>query len=102
MLLTNAQYHAPSSVFLMFLFTGHPKPNQPLQPLFHRLRIFHLLITHQNGPMATTHPTKKIFQVSDAPTPIYDESQLNIYIIKANHLTSRVQQIFVPIQYVYN
>ena len=29
------------------------------------------------------------FQVSDAPTPVYEDSQATIDIIKSNHITSR-------------
>ena len=41
------------------------------------------------------------FQVSDAPIPIYEDSQPNIDIIKENHLTRRVKHINVPINYVH-
>ena len=41
------------------------------------------------------------FQVSDAPTPIYEDSQPTIDIIKEKHPTSRVKRIAVTIQYVH-
>ena len=41
------------------------------------------------------------FQVSDAPTPIYEDSQPTIVIIKANHLIIRVKQVSVPICYIH-
>ena len=40
-------------------------------------------------------------QVSDAPTPIYEDNQPTIDTIKTNHPTSRVKHIFVPIHYVH-
>ena len=41
------------------------------------------------------------FQVSDAPTSIYEYSQPTIYIIRENHLTIRVNHIDVPIHDVH-
>ena len=41
------------------------------------------------------------FQVSDAPTPIYEDIQPTIDIIKSNDLAIRFKHIFVPIQYVH-
>ena len=40
-------------------------------------------------------------QVSYNPTPIYEDIQLIIYIIKANHNTNTVKHIAVPIQSVH-
>ena len=40
------------------------------------------------------------FQVFDAPTPIYEENQPDIVIIKETHLISRVKHIAVPIHYL--
>ena len=39
------------------------------------------------------------FQVSDAPTPIYEDSKPKINILKANHLTSRVKYTDAPVNY---
>ena len=41
------------------------------------------------------------FQVSHAPTPIYDYIKLTIDIIKANHITSVVRHIDDQMYYVY-
>ena len=51
--------------------------------------------------MALTHPANLVFQVSDAPTPIYKGIQLAIYIIKSNHLPSHIKRISVPIHYAH-
>ena len=40
-------------------------------------------------------------QVSDIPTPIYEDIQRNIDIIKANHNTNTVKHIADPIQSVH-
>ena len=41
------------------------------------------------------------FQVSNAPTTIYEYNQPTIDIIKENHLTNWVKHITVPIHYVH-
>ena len=69
---------------------------------FHRLRSSHLLNIHQHFPMAPTHPKQIIFQVYDAPTPIYEYTQPTIDNINANNLTSRVKKIAFPIHYVHD
>ena len=42
-----------------------------------------------------------IFQVSDYPTPIYEDIQPTIGVIKTNHITSIVKNIAVHICYVH-
>ena len=75
------QLTASSSVFLALTSIGQPKPNQPLEPIQQTPRSTPL-IGHQIGPMYQTHYKNIGFQVSDAPTPIYKESQSTIDIIK--------------------
>ena len=41
------------------------------------------------------------FQVSDASTPIYEDRQPTMDIIKANHLTPKLKNISVPIHCVH-
>ena len=42
------------------------------------------------------------FQLPNAPTLLYEYSQPTIDIINSNHLTSIVQHIYVPINYVHD
>ena len=41
------------------------------------------------------------FQFSDIPTPICEDIQPKIDIIKANHITSRIKHIYAPFHYVH-
>ena len=41
------------------------------------------------------------FRVYDAPTPIYEDIQPTIDIIKANHITGIVKHIYFPINYLH-
>ena len=41
------------------------------------------------------------FQVSDTATPIYEDSEHNVDIIKIKHITSWVKHISIPIHYVH-
>ena len=92
--------------------------------LCHTLSFWHLhTLAKKNQPSSTAHFTdskvcnfylskamfqclqpilqKLIFQVSDDPTPICEEIQPTIDIIKAKHITIRVEYISVPIHNVH-
>ena len=47
--------------------------------------------------MAPTHPKNLEIQVSDAPTPIYEDSLTIDYSIKENHFTIIVKNMALPI-----
>ena len=51
--------------------------------------------------MNPTHTENLGFQVSDAPTPVYEDIQTTIVIIKSNYLIIRVQHIVVTVNFLH-
>ena len=90
----NIMFH---SLYFLCCFSLFLQKPTSICSLFHRIRCFLLLISHQNGPMAQIHLTKLGFQVSYVQNPIHEYNQPNIDIINENHTTGRVKQIFVSI-----
>ena len=68
---------------------------------FHRIISSHFYLSKKIVQWLQPVPQNLGFEVSGAPTPIYEERQPTIDIIKENYLTIRVQQISVPIHYFH-
>ena len=98
----NPQSPASSSIFKVLTSIGLPKHNRTLMP-----------IPQTERPEPSICPKKKVqwlwpilknlgFQVSDAPTPIYNNIQPRTDNIKKNHLTIRDNHIVATILYVHD